>query len=379
MAAFSTIEADRRWMRRALTLAGRASGDTTPNPMVGAVVVRDGICLGEGWHRRAGQPHAEVEALNDVAERGAEPAGATLYVTLEPCSTHGRTPPCTNAILAAGIRRVVVAATDPNPRHEGRGLEILRAKGVAVDAGLMAEEAGWLNRGFNRWIVHRRPWVTLKAAMTLDGKIATASGESKWITGAPARRAAMRLRRAADAILVGVNTVIADDPLLTVRLASRPEQPRRRIILDPRGRTPEGSRVLADEHASATTLVVTDQAPANLASLLTTRASILVAPRRDDGIDLAWLMEHLGRQEVGHLLVEGGGATHGAFLDAGLVDGVAFFYAPLVLGGRQARRATAGKGAASLEGALRLDGLRWRKLGADLFMEAAVARRPGLE
>ena len=228
-------------MRRALQLARRGLGRTSPNPMVGAVLVRGGRVIGEGWHRRAGLPHAEVEALRDAARRGERVRGATLFVTLEPCCTHGRTPPCTEAILAAGIRRVVVAATDPNPRHAGEGLEILKKAGV--DVVLPKSEIGnrksEINEAFNHWIVKRTPFVTVKAAMTLDGKIATASGESKWITGVRSRQVAMRLRFASDAVLVGINTVLADNPSLTARgPGGRVRKPLRRFVLDGFARTP---------------------------------------------------------------------------------------------------------------------------------------------
>ena len=206
-------------MRRALVLARRGYGTTSPNPMVGAVLVKGGKIIGQGWHHRAGEPHAEIEALRDAERRKNLPKGATLYVTLEPCCTHGRTPPCTDAIKAAGIARVVVATTDPNPQHAGRGFRILRRAGVALEHGVLAEEATQLNEVFNHWIVQRTPFVTVKAAMTLDGKIATASGESKWITGEEARAEGMRLRVGADAILIGVNTMLVDDPALTVRKA----------------------------------------------------------------------------------------------------------------------------------------------------------------
>lgn len=208
---------DESFMRRALALARRGYGTTSPNPMVGAVLVKGGRIIGQGWHHCAGEPHAEIEALRNAERRRNSPEGATLYVTLEPCCTHGRTPPCTAAIKAAGIKRVVVAAKDPNPQHAGRGFLILRRAGIEVEHGVLAEEATKLNEALNHWIVQRTPFVTVKAAMTLDGKIATASGESKWITGEEARAEGMRLRAGADAILVGVNTVLADDPSLTVR------------------------------------------------------------------------------------------------------------------------------------------------------------------
>ena len=226
------MNADIQFMRTALRLARRGYGATSPNPMVGAVLVKGGRIIGRGWHHRAGLPHAEIEALRDAQKRGRNPKRATIYVTLEPCSTHGRTPPCTEAIIAAGIKRVVVGATDPNPKHAGKGFKILKQAGISVVSGVLAEECARLNEAFNHWIVHRTPFVTVKAAMTLDGKIATASGESKWITGEAARAQGMHLRLGSDAILVGVNTVLADDPSLTLRGVKVPVKPLRRIVLD---------------------------------------------------------------------------------------------------------------------------------------------------
>lgn len=366
---------DLRWMRRALALARKGAGRTSPNPAVGAVFVRAGTLLGEGWHRQAGRPHAEIEALRDAARRGHTPRGATLYVTLEPCSTHGRTPPCTAALLAAGVRRVVVAATDPNPAHAGRGLDLLRAAGLEVKAGLLADEAARLNEAFNHWIVRRTPFVVLKAAMTLDGRIATATGESKWITSPAARALAMRLRAASDAVLVGINTVLADDPSLTVRNATgRPAaRPPRRLVLDTHARTPLSARVVTDEFTSRTTIIVGRNAPARRVAALRRQVAVLVAPERDGRVDLCWLLHELGRQQVTRLLVEGGGEVHGALVDARLVHRVAFFYAPKILGARAARQAVAGMGAKSWTGVLRLEEVETRRAGPDLFLTARVA------
>src|SRR5665213_3718258 len=258
---------DAQFMRLALRLARRGGGATSPNPVVGAVLVKGGKTIGRGWHRRAGLPHAEIEALRDAQKRGQNPRGATLYVTLEPCCTHGRTPPCTDAVIAAGIKRVLVGATDLNPKHSGRAFKIFQCAGIEVVHGILAVECARLNEAFNHWIVHRTPFVTVKAAMTLDGKIATAGGESKWITGEPARAHGMKLRRDSDAILVGVNTVLADNPSLTARnqkseVRSQNKNLRlRRIILDSMARTPLQAKVVSDEHAAWTTLVVGKFAP----------------------------------------------------------------------------------------------------------------------
>lgn len=367
---------DRQWMRRALALARRAYGQTSPNPMVGAVLVKNGQRIGEGYHHQAGQPHAEIEALRDAAGRGQSLRGATLYVTLEPCCTHGRTPPCTEAIAAAGIRRVVVAATDPNPAHAGRGFAWLASRGISVAPGLLAEAASELNEPFNHWIVHRTPWVTVKAAMTLDGKIATATGESKWITGAESRSHSMHLRQGSDAILVGVNTILADDPQLTCRDSAEGNTATghrlRRLVLDSRARTPLTARLVADDPLRLTTIVVTEDAPKKRVRALAEKVHVLVAPANNHRVDLAWLLQKLGAESVTSLLVEGGGEVNAAFLMSGLAHRIAFFYAPKIIGGRTALRGVGGTGASSLQDMISLANPAWKKLGADLFLSARV-------
>jgi len=405
---------DARYMRLALRLAKRGYGTTSPNPMVGAVLVKAGKVIGRGWHRAAGKPHAEVEALRDAQRHGHSVRGATLYVTLEPCCTHGRTPPCTEAILNAGIRHVVVGAKDPNPQHAGKGLRILRKAGVKVTGletktgsrarrpaeGLKkpsllqqaAEECAGLNEAFNHRIVHGTPFVMVKAAMTLDGKIATAKGESKWITGAKARAFGMRLRQGSDAILVGVNTVLKDDPSLTLRSDKKLGPPRlRRIVLDSMARTPLNARVVSDAFAHLTTIVVTRLAPKNRVAALARKVTVLTAPTSrkrarleaiqkhnvrsspDVQPDLHWLLQRLGAEGVNRLLVEGGGEVNASFLFRGLAQQVVFFYAPKVLGGRRSRRSIAGAGAESESGILDLRAVHWGKAGEDLVLTARVA------
>ena len=371
-------------MRLALRLARRGYGTTSPNPMVGAVLVKGGKIIGRGWHHRAGEPHAEIEALRDVQERGHIAKGATLYVTLEPCCTHGRTPPCTEAIRAAGIKRVVAGAIDPNPQHSGRAFKILQRAGIAAVHGVMAAECARLNEAFNHWIVRRTPLVTVKAGMTLDGKIATASGESRWITGDKARAYGMKLRQGADAILVGINTVLADDPSLTVRRQKaegrrqKAEVHRhvlRRIVLDARARTPVEAKVASDEWAGLTTIVVSKLAPRGRVAALAKRVRVLVAPSSEGKIDLRWLLRKLGSENVISLLVEGGGEVNASFLLQGLAQRVAFFYAPWILGGRGSRRAVAGEGAGKLAESLSLADLAWRRLGPDWLLSARVEAR----
>lgn len=368
-------------MRLALQLAQRSYGATSPNPMVGAVLVKGGEIIGRGWHRKAGRPHAEIEALLDVQKRGHSPRGATLYVTLEPCCTHGRTPPCTDAIIAAGIKRVVAGATDPNLKHAGKGFGILRRAGIEVTTGVLADECSRLNEAFNHWIVHRTPFVIVKAAMTLDGKIATANGESKWITGEKARAFGMKLRQGSDAILVGVNTILADDPSLTVRMGRNIQRstfniqhPRlRRIVLDSMARTPLSAKVVSDEFASLTTIVVSKRAPKKRVAALAKKAGVLVVPEtKSSSLDLRWLLKKLGGENVTSLLVEGGGEVNASFLLGGLAQRVTFFYAAKVLGGRDARRSVAGEGAGRLSEVVQLRELEWSKMGKDLLLTAFV-------
>jgi diaminohydroxyphosphoribosylaminopyrimidine deaminase/5-amino-6-(5-phosphoribosylamino)uracil reductase len=375
---------DAQFMRLALRLARRGYGTTSPNPMVGAVLVKGGKIIGHGWHRRAGLPHAEIEALRDAQKRGHDPHGATLYVTLEPCSTHGRTPPCSDAIIAAGIKRVVVGATDPNPKHSGRAFGILRRAGDCAPYQLLADECIRLNEAFNHWIVHRTPFVTVKAAMTLDGKIATATGESKWITGEQARAFGMKLRQGSDAVLVGINTVLADNPSLTARAKMedgrwKMAKPIRRIVLDSLARTPLDAKVVNDAFAALTTIIVSKRAPKNRVAALAQRVNAVVAPLANSALrtshpalDLCWLLKKLGSENVISLLVEGGGEVNASFLRGGLVQRVAFFYAPKILGGRASRKAVAGEGAGNLAEAIQLRNVEWRQLGPDLLLTATL-------
>jgi diaminohydroxyphosphoribosylaminopyrimidine deaminase / 5-amino-6-(5-phosphoribosylamino)uracil reductase len=369
-----------RFMKLALRLARRGYGTTSPNPMVGAVLVKGGKIIGRGWHRRAGLPHAEIEALRDAQKRGYSSHGATLYVTLEPCCTHGRTPPCTEAIIAAGIKKVVVGATDPNPKHAGKGFKILQRAGIKVVHGILADECANLNEAFNHWIVHRTPFVTVKAAMTLDGKIATASGESKWITGEKARAVGMKLRQGSDALLAGINTILEDDPSLTFRPIQSPkskvqsEKQLRRIILDSTARTPLDAKVVSGGFTRLTTIVVSKRAPKNRVTVLAGKVNVIVAPTmRNSSLDLRWLLKKLGAQNVTNILVEGGGEVNASFLLGDFAQRVVFFYAPKILGGRDARKAVAGEGVKNLADAIRLREVEWKKIGEDLLMTALVA------
>jgi diaminohydroxyphosphoribosylaminopyrimidine deaminase/5-amino-6-(5-phosphoribosylamino)uracil reductase len=373
-------ETDRRFMQQALRLAERGRGQTRPNPVVGAVVVKDGAVLARGFHHRAGQPHAEIEALATLGMRAPK---ATLYVTLEPCCHRGRTGPCTDAILASGISRVVVGCRDENPLVSGRGLAILRKAGLRVDVGCLEDECRRANRTFFCWVSKQRPWVTLKAAATLDGFIGdrqekSRRGQQRWITGNAARAHAHALRAQHDAILVGVGTVLADDPRLTVRLPKgKPSHPLR-IVLDSQLRTPPDAAMFGEK--SQPPLLVAAQ-ELRLHRGLRTRqraleaagAEIWFAPTTPDGrIALPPLLRRLARREIQSLLLEGGSRVHGAFVAAGLVDSVALFLAPRLVGA----------GVSIVEGA----GLDWRApatlgplsvrvLGDDVLLTADVVDR----
>jgi diaminohydroxyphosphoribosylaminopyrimidine deaminase/5-amino-6-(5-phosphoribosylamino)uracil reductase len=337
-------------------------------------LVKNGKAIGQGWHRRAGFPHAEIEAIQDARSNGQDPACATLYVTLEPCSTHGRTPPCTEAIVASRIARVVAGATDPNPDHAGTGFERLRAADVLVTRGLCAAESARLNEAFNHWIVHRTPFVMVKAGASIDGKIATASGESRWITGLRSRAFRMRLRRGMDAILVGVNTILRDDPLLTVRRGEiETGKPLRRIVLDAQARTPSRARVITRNKDALTTIFVGDTADPKRTQELSHRARVAVAPTLEGRIDLTWVLRELGRDGITSLLVEGGSEVNASFLLGGFAHRIVFLLAPLVIGGRAAPGIVGGLGIASLAQAPRLQEIEWRQLGEDLLLTARIA------
>lgn len=363
---------DDRFMQRALALAERARGLTSPNPLVGAVVVRDDQVVGEGFHRAAGEPHAEIEAL---ASAGARAVGATLYVTLEPCAHQGRTPPCAPAVVAAGVRRVVAAIGDPNPLVAGRGFEILAAAGVEVASGLCAAEAERQNRAWLTAMRRRRPHVTLKAAMTLDGRIADVHGTSQWITGEPARQEAHRLRSECDAIVVGVETALRDDPRLTVRLDRPwPREPLR-VVLDAHARTPAAARVITSGTPMRCVIATSAAAPPERVSRLQgVGATLIRLPSRDGRVDIGALLDDLFARDVRATLVEGGAEAHASFLEAGLVDRVAIFVAPGLLGGRGAPGVIGGAGRA-LKDIVKLGPLSVREVGDDLLIEADVQPR----
>ncbi len=343
-------ERDRQLMRRALELAARGLGETNPNPAVGCVVARDGRVVGEGWHRRAGGPHAEAVALGRAGERAR---GATLYVTLEPCAHFGRTPPCAPLVRESGVDRVVVAIGDPSPAVRGRGLALLRRAGIAVETGVLGAEAARLNERFLTSARLRRPYVLLKAAITLDGRIATASGRSKWITSPGQRRQARWLRRLHDAVLVGIGTVLADDPLLLP--TPRTRRGFVRVVLDSGLRLPVRSRLVRTASARAPVLVLACRdEPARRRALEDAGVTVLPVEAEAGRVALRPALGVLAARDVTSLLVEGGSEALGSFLAARLVDGVALFRAPLLLGGRHSRPAFGGQDPAEIAEALRL-------------------------
>lgn len=358
---------DAAFMRRALRLAARGKGFTSPNPAVGAVVVSGRRIVGEAWHRRSGGAHAEAQAL---ARAGAAARRGTLYVTMEPCCTFGRTPPCTEAILSSGVRRVVVAARDPNPRHCGRGIALLRRRGLRVDVGLLSDDACRLIEDFAKYIREGRPFTTVKVAMTLDGKIATPGGDSRWISGPEARQVAHRLRLASDAVLVGRRTAERDDPLLTARPRGLPRKVPWRIIVDSQARIPLSLKLLKPPHSSKTIVAVTDRAPrARIARLEALGVRVIRCRSRGSGVSLRSLWRKLAREGIMSLVVEGGGELITSALESGLVDKVAFFISPKILGGVDSPGPVGGTGVNRVSDALILRRVSMRRVGGDALIE----------
>jgi diaminohydroxyphosphoribosylaminopyrimidine deaminase/5-amino-6-(5-phosphoribosylamino)uracil reductase len=353
------------WMARALALARRGEGLTRPNPPVGAVIVRARRLIGQGWHHHSGALHAEALAIRDA---GARARNATLYVTLEPCCTQGRTPPCTRAIIQSGIRRVVLAVRDPNPRHNGRGIAILRKAGLEVMEGVAAPEARQLIAPFTQWIRTGCPYLTLKLAVSLDGKIADERGRSRWITGPAARRQVQAWRRSTDAILVGARTVLADDP----SLLPKPSGGRRpwRVVVDTRGTLASSAKIFTDGFQAQTIIATTRRCPARRQTAWRAGgAQVWVLPGSRGGVSLGTLMKKLGRLGVLHILCEGGGELAAALIRAGLVNEFQFFIAPRIIGGRKAPGAVGGAGW-PLSAAPKLVFSECRRMGQDLLIRA---------
>ncbi|MCZ7568641.1 MAG: bifunctional diaminohydroxyphosphoribosylaminopyrimidine deaminase/5-amino-6-(5-phosphoribosylamino)uracil reductase RibD [Ardenticatenaceae bacterium] len=362
------------FMGEALRLAARGRGTTAPNPMVGCVLVRDGEVVGRGWHERTGEPHAEVFALR---EAGTRAEGATAYVTLEPCSHFGRTPPCADALIAAGVREVHVAILDPNPLVAGRGIERLRAAGLAVHLGELEADARRLNEVFIHFITTRRPFVIAKWAMTLDGRIATRTSHARWISGPAARAHVHETRQEVGAILIGRGTALADNPALTTRLPHESDAvPRHplRVVLDSRGTLPLTLRLFDSALPGQTLAATTAQAPLPwLDALRHQGVEVLVLPADATGrVALVPLLAAIGRREISSLLVEGGAAVHASFFAQGLVNKVHAYIAPKLVGGRDAPGPLGGAGVATMDEAVRLSWRAIERVGDDLFATADV-------
>jgi len=359
------------YMDRALSLARRGEGRTRPNPAVGALVVADGLVVGEGFHPAAGQPHAEIFALRQAGELAR---GADLYVTLEPCSHHGRTGPCADAVIAAGIARVFVGTGDPNPQVCGRGIERLRAAGIEVQVGIREAECRRLIAPFAKHVTTGRPLVTLKSAITLDGKTATATGDSQWISGPASRLQVHRLRDRVDAILVGVGTVLHDDPQLTTRLPEGGRNPLR-VVVDSKLLISDRAKLLLDLDAAPTLIATTSQArSARIDALRQTGVEVLVLDGPDGRVDLVALLEELGRREVQHLLLEGGSGLNNAMLRDSLIDRVMIFIAPKLVGGNDGFGIFSGAGVSRLADALTLTDVRSSRFEDDILIEGEVVR-----
>ena len=334
------------FMQRALKLAEQAKGRTSPNPLVGAVIVKDGKVIGEGYHQKAGTPHAEVHALNAAGENAKS---ATLYTNLEPCCHWGRTPPCTEALIRAGIAEVYIAAVDPNPSVAGNGVRQLEKAGICVHVGVCQQEAEKLNEVHTKYIQTGLPFVILKIAMSLDGKIATASGESQWITSEASRQRGHEIRDEVDAILVGRGTVKRDNPALTTRLQDRHGQDAIRIVMDSHGRTPTDARIFNAESSAGAIVAVTPEAPIeNIKALEKSGAEVITVPEADGSVCFKNLMKILGKREITSILVEGGGEINASAVAAGIVDKVMCFVAPIIIGGQNAPGPIGGEGVSSL-------------------------------
>jgi len=369
---------DRLHLRRALELAERGRGRVSPNPLVGSVLARAGEIIGEGHHAELGGPHAEVAAIADCRRRGADPLGATMYVTLEPCAHHGRQPPCTEAIVAAGIARVVVASDDPSEKANGRGPGVLRDEGIAVELaeGAEAAAARRLNQAFRKHARTGRPLVVFKSALSLDGKVATAAGESKWISGAQSRALVHRWRADLDAVVVGVETALADDPLLTARDVEAPvgQAPRQpvRVVFDSQARLPIDSALVGSIDQARLVVVAGSDAPAARTAALQDAGAELIVVDGTGTAQVPAALAELGEREIASVLLEGGPTLAGSFHDAGEVDELRLFIAPIVLGGVGDRAPIEGEGATGIDEAQRALAVDWDRIGDDLLVTARL-------
>lgn len=353
-------------MNKALELAAVAMGRTSPNPVVGAVVVNQGEIVGEGYHHQAGTPHAEVHALQAA---GSMARGATIYVTLEPCSHYGRTPPCANALVKAGIKRAVIATRDPNPLVAGQGVKILEEAGIETRIGVLEAQAVQLNQFFFKYIKTRRPYVTIKTAMTLDGKIATASGDSRWVSGEESRQMVHKMRNIYDAIMVGIGTVLTDDPLLNTRLGSQASRDPVRVVIDSKLELPLDSQIAKTSSRQKTLVFCNASAEAlKMEQLQQTGAEVIVLPSDGGNLPLSMVLDELGRRELCSLLVEGGAEINASLIDERLADKIHLFIAPKIIGGRNAPAPIGGVGVQLMKDAILLKSMETSHCGRDIFL-----------
>jgi diaminohydroxyphosphoribosylaminopyrimidine deaminase/5-amino-6-(5-phosphoribosylamino)uracil reductase len=360
---------DEKWMKRALQHAEKGRGKTSPNPMVGAILVKEGKVMGEGYHVKAGGDHAEIIAIKQA---GDEARGATLYINLEPCTHYGKTPPCAPAVIRAGVKRVVIGMADPNPLVRNKGIENLKGAGLEVEVGIQEKECRRLNEAFCKYILKREPFIILKVAATLDGKIAARDGDSKWISGEASRRFVHRLRDQVDGVIVGIGTVLKDDPMLTARV--RGGRDPYRIILDSRLRIPERAKV-TEISPSKTIIATTEAAPKDkIERLENKKVRVLVLDSKEGRINLKTCLSKLGEMEMMSLLVEGGSQVNGAFLDENLVDKLLLFLSPKLIGDSQALGIFGGKRVTNLKEAIVLREIRTKRIGEDILIEGYVKR-----
>ena len=361
---------DTLYMQEALKLARKGLGQTSPNPMVGAVVVRDNEIVGRGWHPGAGQPHAEIFALKEAGELALD---SELFVTLEPCNHQGKTPPCTEAIIRAGVRRVVIGTKDPNPAVTGRGAERLESSGIRVTTGLLEEECRRLNEAWNKYITTGLPFVTLKAAASLDGRIATRTGHSQWITNEKSRAYVHQLRAAHDAILIGIGTLLKDNPRLTARRPGRETVRPYRIVLDSLLRTPLDFNIFGDDGRKKMLLATRQHDEKKLAPYREKVKEILILPTNDLGqIDFPALLRELADRHITSVLIEGGSEINGSALDNRIIDKICFFYAPILVGGRGSLGMISGTGVETITKALPVRSLTIRHFDDDLCLEGYI-------
>lgn len=361
-------------MRRALDLARKGQGRTAPNPMVGAVITHQGQVIGEGYHRQAGKPHAEIEALRQAGSRAR---GGRMVLNLEPCCHQGRTPPCTDAIIKSGIREVVVGLRDPNPKVRGKGIRALKQHGIKVLTGVMKAECEILNEVFLKYITTARPFVILKSAISLDGKIATDAGNSRWITGPEARQKVHQLRHQVGAILVGAGTVLKDDPQLTTRLKNGTGNHPVRVILDNEGLIPYTARVFKNASRQPVIYVTSRQAPASRIQRLQRMAvEVWVLPEKDGGVHFPKLMQKLAERELTSVMIEGGGRVNASALKSKVVDKIILFMAPILIGGTRSPNVVQGAGIRHLQDAFKIKKLRVEPIGTDWVIEGYLKSDP---